>query len=119
VVSINNQILGKPNSTEEAIAMLGLLSDNIHTVYTGYSIIQKKSGIKVTRHCATEVYFRRLEDSEIKDYVDGGSPMDKAGSYGIQDDLGAVFVEKIHGDYFNVVGLPLSMVYTDLKKFSW
>ena len=64
----------------------------------------------------TEVKFRKLEDDEINDYVLSGSPLDKAGAYGIQDDFGAVFVEKINGCYYNVVGLPLTKLYQALRK---
>lgn len=117
IVVINNQVLGKPSSAEEAISMLHQLSGNTHTVYTGFAFVDagtKKSYIDYER---TEVTFRILTNREIEEYVTSGSPMDKAGAYGIQDDFGAVFVERISGDYYTVVGLPLSKVYRTLTTF--
>ena len=117
VVVLNEEILGKPESTEEAFAMLSQLSGNTHTVYTGFSIIDAETDRTVTDYGQAKVTFRRLEEEEIRAYIATGSPMDKAGSYGIQDDLGAVFIERIDGDYYTVVGLPLMKVYLALRSF--
>lgn len=116
IVVLKNKVLGKPRSKTEAISMLRALSGNVHNVYTGIVITEPKSNFRYSAFEKTGVKFRNLSEKEIKFYVSGGSPMDKAGAYGIQDDFGSTFVEKINGDYFNVVGLPIVKTYTGLKK---
>ena len=112
VVALDGKILGKPRSEKEAAEMLRSLSGRIHKVYTGVAIV---CGEKVTSFFEeTEVEFFPLTDPEILDYVATGEPMDKAGAYGIQG-RGAVLVKRINGDYFNVMGLPISKVYRELK----
>lgn len=112
VVALDGKILGKPRSEKEAAEMLRSLSGRIHKVYTGVAIV---CGEKVTSFFEeTEVEFYTLTDQEILDYVATGEPMDKAGAYGIQG-RGAVLVKRINGDYFNVMGLPISKVYRELK----
>ncbi|MBQ3127980.1 MAG: septum formation inhibitor Maf [Clostridia bacterium] len=114
VVALDGVILGKPRDEEDAVRMLKTLSGRSHTVYTGVAIIH---GEKTSNFCeATEVVFNSLTDEEIRNYVATKEPMDKAGAYGIQG-KGCVLVEKIVGDYFNVVGLPVSRVYRELKSF--
>ncbi len=117
IVVIDNIVLGKPASAAEAFAMLSRLSGRTHTVYTGFSIVDAETKKYYIDHEQTLVTFRRLNDAEITDYIAGGSPMDKAGAYGIQDDFGAVFVEKIDGCYYTVVGFPLAKFYTAFRKF--
>ena len=115
VVALGNTILGKPRDEENAVEMLTALSGRGHTVYTGVAII---CGEKISSFCeATQVVFHTLDEKEIRDYVATKEPMDKAGAYGIQG-KGCVLVEKIVGDYFNVVGLPVSRVYRELKAFT-
>lgn len=117
IVVLDGRILGKPSTEEEAVAMLLRLSGRTHSVFTGFALVDaetKKSCIDFER---TEVTFRRLSADEIRSYVGSGSPMDKAGAYGIQDDYGAVFVEKIEGCFYNVVGFPLSKFYAALSDF--
>lgn len=114
IVSINGTILGKPTNEEEAFHMLQQLSGKDHDVYTGVAIISK--GKTVVFHERTVVSFWELTVKEIEDYMASGEPFDKAGSYGIQG-LGALFVKKINGDYFNVVGLPLARTVRELKNF--
>ena len=105
VVALDNTILGKPQNEDDAFRMLSSLSGRRHTVFTGVCIKTKdKTDIF---HVATEVDFYELSEKEIKDYIATKEPMDKAGSYGIQG-KGFVLVKGIHGDYFNVVGLPLA-----------
>ncbi|HET7153125.1 MAG TPA: Maf family protein [Candidatus Kapabacteria bacterium] len=116
IVVLNNTVLGKPKDTNDAKRMLRTLSGNTHTVYTGFCIIDAEK--TVCDHEKTDVTFRELNDREIAEYVAAGSPMDKAGAYGIQDDFGAVFVTRIVGDYYTVVGLPLAKLYTRLKEFA-
>ena len=115
LVAHRGRLLGKPSDPEDAFAMLKRLSGSTHTVYTGIALLHEASQRRVHAVESTEVTFGRLSDSEIAAYVDSGSPMDKAGAYGIQDDWGAVFVEGIRGDYYTVVGLPLRRLYELLK----
>lgn len=118
IVVIDRQILNKPSGADDAVRMLTLLSGRTHTVYTGFALIDTsrgkiRSGVEETR-----VTFRQIPRSEIEEYVRGGSPLDKAGAYGIQDDYGAVFVTRIEGCYYNVVGLPLARVFGELREMS-
>jgi septum formation protein len=117
IVVVNGTVLGKPASKDEARSMLTLLSGVTHTVYTGFAIVDVESKKYYIDHEQTRVTFRRLNDDEIVDYIAGGSPMDKAGAYGIQDDFAAVFVEKIDGCYYTVVGFPLAKFYTAFTEF--
>lgn len=114
VVTIDGKILGKPGSPEEAKEMLESLSGRTHRVYTGVSLVTEK-GSENFFSC-TSVTFRTLTEEEIIEYVRSGEPMDKAGAYGIQG-LGKLLVEKIYGDYYTVVGLPVAAVYEHLKKY--
>ncbi len=116
-VILNGKILGKPSGNEEAKSMLKELSGNTHSVFSGVSLYDTASGKSVTFVEETIVRFSKLSLNEIEFYVQGGSPLDKAGAYGIQDDWGSVFVECIEGDYYNVVGLPLNRLYNELKRF--
>ncbi|MGA7304877.1 MAG: Maf family protein [Rhodothermales bacterium] len=111
IVVLDGTILGKPDSPEEARRMLRSLSGRTHAVYTGVALVGKDSGREVVDHEKTLVTFSPLTDDEIDEYVASGSPFDKAGAYGIQDDRGALFVCSIEGDYYNVMGLPVSKVY--------
>lgn len=115
IVVLAGDVLGKPASGDEAQAMLRRLSGRTHTVYTGIALQHAASGRAVTASEATEVTFAPLADHEIEAYVATGSPLDKAGGYGIQDDLGALLIESVHGDYYNVVGLPLRRLYVTLR----
>ncbi len=116
IVVIDNHILGKPKNKIDARRILKKLSGRTHNVYTGYSIYNSDNNKIITDFEKTLVTFRKLTDYEINDYISTGSPMDKAGAYGIQDDFGAVFIEKINGCYYNVVGLPLAKVYHSLLR---
>ncbi|MBR4098612.1 MAG: septum formation inhibitor Maf [Clostridium sp.] len=114
VVAVDGRVLGKPHSTQEAVDMLSALSGRSHTVYTGVTVCQ--NGVSLTQHEATTVRFRTLTPQEITAYIATGEPMDKAGSYGIQG-FGALLVEGISGDYFNVVGLPVCRLGRMLAQF--
>lgn len=116
IVVIEKEIIGKPKTLSEARNILKKLSGKTHFVYTGYSIKNILKDILITDYSKTAVTFRELSNSEINDYVTTGSPMDKAGAYGIQDDYGALFISKISGCYYNVMGLPLSKVFLSLKE---
>jgi septum formation protein len=116
VVYKDGTIIGKPKSRDEAFRILNLLSGSQHNVITGLCVVQNSDNIILEDHEDTEVYFRDLSEIEINDYIDTGEPVDKAGGYGIQG-LGGVFVKKINGCYFNVVGLPvykLGLILRDL-----
>lgn len=112
VVYLNGAILGKPASPEEAFRMLRELSGKTHSVYTGVAIMA--NGICSTFYEKTDVLFWELTDDEIHDYLDTGEPFDKAGAYGIQG-VGRTLVKEIKGDYFTVVGLPISRTVRELK----
>jgi septum formation protein len=117
IVVLDGQILGKPADARDAGRMLGLLSGRTHTVFTGFTLLDRPSGKTVTAVETTEVTFRPIAPDEIAMYVASGSPMDKAGAYGIQDDYGAVFVRRIEGCFYNVVGFPLSRFHEELTRF--
>lgn len=107
--------LGKPVNREEAIKMIAALSGDTHQVFTGVCL---RSNLKRSSFFAvTDVTFSRLQNEEIEHYVDQYSPYDKAGAYGIQEWIGYIAVEKIVGSYFNVMGLPVQRVYSEMKKF--
>ena len=114
VVALDGAILGKPRDRAEAEAMLTALSGRTHQVYTGVTLLQ--DGRRLTEHEVTAVTFRPLSPGEIAAYVSTGEPMDKAGAYGIQG-LGALLVERLEGDYFNVMGLPLCRLGEMLAQF--
>ena len=105
VVICGNEIFGKPRDDKDAENMLKRLSGASHDVVTGCCIMMNGKTVKFSEK--TQVFFRDLTDDEIKKYVESGEPSDKAGAYGIQG-KGALLVEKIYGDFFNVVGLPIS-----------
>lgn len=108
-----NSLLGKPKDENDAFCMLKTLSGDFHSVYTGFAVCYK--GKTVARSVETKVFFKKLTDEEIYAYIKSKEPMDKAGSYGIQG-KGALFVSKIEGDYFNVVGLPLCELFETIKE---
>lgn len=114
VVVIDGNILGKPKDKDDAFKMLRSLSGRTHTVMTGVCIADGQHRKEFVSK--TQVTFYELTDSEIHDYIATGDPMDKAGSYGIQS-KGVVLVEKIDGDYSNVVGLPLAQCVRELRSF--
>lgn len=122
IVAFNNSILGKPDTKAEAREMLASMSGNAHWVLTGVALVKvgknQNNFTRLTFCEQTKVIFSQLEDQEIANYVEKGNPMDKAGSYGIQDRWGALFVEGIHGDYYNVVGFPLHTFYQKMKQFA-
>lgn len=104
VVALDGAVLGKPEDKLEAFKMLSALSGGRHQVYTGVTVLRGDE--KYTEHEVTDVTFRELTEEEIEDYIKTGEPMDKAGAYGIQG-YGALFIQSIQGDYYNVMGLPV------------
>ena len=111
-----SQILGKPHTENEARKVLEAINGKPHSVITGFSIIDSGINKTLSRSVETKVYIKKLTLAEIAAYVKSKEPLDKAGAYAIQG-LGAVIVEKIEGDYFNVIGLPLSALTEALKEF--
>lgn len=117
IVVVDDVVLGKPADAADAARMLGMLSGRTHTVHTGFALVERPSGREESGVESTRVTFRSIPEREIAAYVSTGGPLDKAGAYGIQDDYGAVFVARIEGCYYNVVGLPLSRVHAALEAF--
>ena len=115
IVVCDDQVLGKPTDPQDAFRMLSMLSGRAHQVMTGLTVLQ---GDRIISHTeVTDVYFRSLTDAQIQAYVDTKDPMDKAGSYGIQSGA-AIFVEKISGDYYNVMGLPVCRLSQILEQLA-
>lgn len=115
VVVVGNEILGKPQDREDAIAMLRKLSGRTHEVITGVCLTTKEKTVSFS--ASSVVSFASLDDDEIVYYVDKYRPFDKAGSYGIQEWIGYVAVEAINGSFYNVMGLPIHRLYQELKRF--
>ena len=113
---IDDKILGKPHSENEASKMLREISGKSHLVITGFSILDTTTNKIITAVVNTRVYIKKLTGEEIDAYLKTGEPLEKAGAYAIQG-MGAVIVEKIEGDYYNVMGLPLSALVKALKEF--
>ena len=121
IVVLDGKVLGKPTDEEAAKAMLSALSGQTHQVYTGVALFSIKKGIvekKKTFHECTDVTMVPITEKEIADYVASGDPLDKAGAYGIQGPA-AIFISGIKGDYYNVVGLPVSRVYHEIEKYEF
>ena len=116
IVAFEGEILNKPADHKEAVKYLRMLSGKKHYVYTGFNIIDTRSGKERYDYVRTTVYFRELEKYEIDYYVKTFEPLDKAGAYGIQDDFACLFIDKINGDYYNIVGLPLERLYKNLTE---
>lgn len=113
VVVCDGTVLGKPTDEADAFRMLSSLSGRQHQVMTGLTVLRGEKAVSHTE--VTDIFFRKLTDDEILAYIATGDPMDKAGAYGIQNGA-ALFVEKINGDYFNVVGLPVCRLSLILKE---
>ncbi len=116
IVVLGGKIMGKPHSATEARKMLRALSGKPHAVITGFTIIDAEKNKTLSKSVETKVYLKKLTLKEIDAYVKSGEPLDKAGAYAIQG-VGSVIVERIEGDYYNVVGLPLSALSDGLKEF--
>lgn len=116
IVVWRGQVFGKPADEQEARSMLQKLQSDVHEVFTGIALVDAGQGKVEVSHEISQVFFRALNEAEIRRYVSTGEPMDKAGAYGAQG-IGAVFVERIDGSYSNIVGLPLSRLSLMLKNF--
>jgi len=115
-IVFRDKIMGKPQTPARAREMLAALSGKVHTVITGFTVIDTLTGKRISRSAETKVYFDKLTMKEINAYVRTGEPLDKAGAYAIQG-LGSIFVRRIEGDYFNVIGLPLNTLKSCLTQF--
>ena len=115
IVVIDGKILGKPKNENDAYNMLKLLSNKVHRVYSGIAVINTANDVMKNESIFTEVKFSELTHEDIINYINSKEPLDKAGAYGIQG-LGALFVEKINGCYYNVVGLPLNLLNKIMKE---
>jgi septum formation protein len=116
IVVFQGQVLGKPVDEQDSFRMLSALEGETHQVYSGIACVDSQTGECHVSHRVTQVFMKPLADEQIRRYIATGEPRDKAGSYAIQG-LGATIVERIEGDYFNVVGLPLSLLSDLLKAF--
>ena len=114
LVYLGTEPLGKPDGEYEAVQMLTKLSGRMHSVYTGVTLLKGDSHI--TAAVRTDVYFRKISDKEIYEYVKTGEPFDKAGAYAAQS-RAAVFIERIEGEFFNVIGLPVCRLVLMLRDF--
>jgi septum formation protein len=112
---LNGKMIGKPNDSADAAKILRMISGKVIKVYSGIALIDKYSGKEVGDYEVTKIKLRRISDSEIKNYISTGEPLDKAGAIGIQG-LGAIFISEIDGCYSNVMGLPLFCLAENLKK---
>ena len=115
IVVLDGDVLNKPNDENHAFEMLSKLQGRTHEVFTGFALMRGKE--VVTEFERTAVTFAPMSADEIRTYIRTAKPLDKAGAYGIQDDFGACFIERIEGCYYNVVGLPLAKLYKALKQF--
>ena len=115
IVVFKGKNLGKPKNKADAFKMLKSYSGKKQYVYSGVCLIDCKTGKTIKDYEVTELYFKKLTDKEINGYIATGEPMDKAGAYGIQD-LSSIFIQKINGCYFNVVGFPVHNIYKNLDK---
>jgi septum formation protein len=115
-IVFKSRVFGKPGNISDAREMLRLFNGRPHSVITGFTIIDTSDNKRVSKTIETKVYFRKLSDKEIESYLKTKESLDKAGAYGIQG-MGALLIRKIEGDYYNVMGLPLSALVESLKKF--
>ncbi len=115
IVAFNNEFLGKPLTPDNAYVMLKKLSGNCHCVFSGLAVIDTQLPKELVGYDKTEVKFKVLSEKEIKDYVESGGPLDKAGAYGIQE-CGETFVESVKGSFSNVVGLPKELLLRFLAE---
>jgi septum formation protein len=113
---LGKEILGKPHTKENAKIMLQKLSGKTHSVITGFTIIDTETGKQVSKSVESKVFFKNIPEKDIDDYIALEDPLNKAGAYAMQH-RGGIFVEKIEGDYFNIVGLPMLPLVTELKNF--
>ncbi len=115
-VVYKNKLMGKPHTAERARKMLAQLSGKTNSVITGFSIVDTKTGKRISRAIECKVYLRKMTDHEIMAYIKTGEPLDKAGAYAVQG-RGSVFVKRTEGNFFTIMGLPIYELMQELKKF--
>lgn len=115
MVALGDEVFGKPKDAQDARRMLKLLRGKMHRIATGFTLIDVAANRTIIKSVETNVWFRKIDPAEISSYIEKEKPFDKAGAYGIQD-RGSLFVEKIEGDYFGAVGLPVFTLAKELKK---
>ncbi len=118
MVVVENKIFGKPKNIEEAKVMLKSLSGKYSYVYSAVALLHVTKGLEESFVEKTKIYFHEISEKEMEDYIATGEPMDKAGAYGIQGKA-SIFIRKIEGDYWNVVGLPIARIYQTLKEWGY
>lgn len=116
LVHVNGRVLGKPEDADDAFKMLKILSGNMHEVYTAVALVRGSEEHVFAD--VTRVFFRTLTEAEIRAYIETGEPFDKAGAYGVQE-RGAVLVDRVEGDFYTVVGLPIAKVWTALAEMGY
>jgi septum formation protein len=116
IVSFNHQLIGKPKDKKDAKRILTMFNGKMHQIITSFTIINTDTKKTITKSVATKVYFKKLTEKEIDDYVSTGEPLNKAGAYGIQG-MGKKLIDKVVEDYDNVVGLPVKYLLDELNKF--
>ena len=116
IIYFEDKVFGKPHNVRDAKRMLNILNGKHHSVITGFTIMDSRERLSISRSVVTKVYFNKITRKWIEEYVRTGEPLDKAGAYAIQG-LGAAIVKKIEGDYNNVVGLPVDALMKALRKF--
>lgn len=116
IVAIDGNILGKPQSREEAKNMLRLISNRTHDVYSGVCVIDTETNDQTVFYSSAKITMRELSEEEIEAYIETGEPMDKAGAYGIQG-MGGMFIQSIEGDYYAIVGLPIEQLVLVLRQY--
>ncbi len=114
----DGEILGKPHTADKARDMLNKLSDKVHSVLTGFTVVDSENHFELTKAVESKVFFKKLTSEEVESYIATGEPLDKAGAYGIQG-LASKFVEKIEGSYSNIVGLPVEEIKNVLKNLGF
>jgi septum formation protein len=115
-IAHKGEVLGKPHTPEKATAYLKKISGKTHSVITGFTIIDTKTGKSISRAIECKVSFRKMTPREITAYVATGEPLERAGAYAIQE-LGSIFIKKVEGDFFTIMGLPVYELIKELKRF--
>jgi septum formation protein len=115
IVVLGKEVLGKPHTVARAKEMLKKLSGKTHSIMTGLAVIDTKTGKEIVRAVEAKIEFRTLSDKQINSYVETKEPLDKAGAYAVQG-YGAALIKKITGDYYGIVGLPLSLLQDELEE---
>lgn len=116
-IAYQGEVMGKPHTSQKAVARLKQLNGKTHSVITGFTIIDTKTGKSISRAVESRVTLKKMTLKEINAYVKIGEPLERAAGYAIQE-LGSIFVEKVEGDFFSVIGLPIYALVQELKKFS-